>query len=122
MADYSADILGAYESIKDAGASIQVQRVTKGAFLPATDTYASSTTATDSTYGVFTNYKHSHIDGTRIKVGDMKLLIPAYGLAATIQPGNQIIHGSDTWEVKDPGMVAPNGVPIIYKAQVRNSG
>jgi len=121
MADYSQDKLDAYNSIKDAGVAITVRRLPSGGtYDPVTDSYTgTSATVTTSTYAVFTLYNERYVDGAVIQLGDRKALIPAYGLTIELQPGDQVVHGSEVLNIIEPNPVAPSGDPILYKAQAR---
>lgn len=121
MADYSTEREDAYNDIKEAGSAIQLKHFSPGTYNPVTDA-STATWTTDSTYGLFTGYSQYFIDGTRIKVGDRKLLVSAHGLSFTLEVGDKVIADSETWEIKDPNAVAPDGDPILYKAQIRRAG
>jgi len=121
-ADYSSDSLGAYNSIKDAGVQITLKRFTPGTYTPASDSYSQSSWTTDSTYGVLVQYSHRFVDGTRIKVGDQKVIFSSYGLSFTVQVGDKVVIDSEEWNVVNAGPIAPSNDPIIYKAQIRRAG
>jgi len=119
MADYSEDKKSAYDDIKENGTSIVIRQHTPGVYNPITEVATGATWASNPTYGLFTGYSDRFIDGERIKVGDMRLLISSYGLSITLDEGDEIVAGGVTWKVQNPNPIAPSNDPIIWKAQVR---
>ena len=119
MADYSDQQESAYNAIKDNGTTISIRKFTEGTYNPATDSYTGSTWTSYTAYAVMSRYKERDVDGTLVKKGDKRMLIPAYNLTVTLEEGDIIRHSSKDWRVVDPNPIEPDGTVIIYKAQVR---
>lgn len=122
MADYTQEVKDAYNDIKENGMAIVLKQYSPGTFSPASDSYAGSSWSSDSTYGLVKQYSHRFVDGTRIKVGDQQMLIPAYSLAFTLSVGDMVVAAGEDWEVIDPNPLMPGGTIILYKAQIRRAG
>jgi hypothetical protein len=60
--------------------------------------------------------------GTLILEQYRYLIIAASGLAIEPLPGDQVEHRGQTWTLVASTSLAPDGVPIIYKAAIRKGG
>lgn len=68
--------------------------------------------------GVRLDYEQRYIDGTVIRAGDQKLLMPPQDIPRPLT-GHQILMGGRTYRVVSVGEVAPNGDPALYELQLR---
>lgn len=68
--------------------------------------------------GVRLDYEQAYIDGTMIRAGDQKLLMPPQDIPRP-SSGHQILMGGRTYRVISVGEVAPNGDPALYELQLR---
>lgn len=119
MADYTDEIKSAYDSIKGAGVAVEVCQASLGTYSPSSDSFTTATWSCEETYAVIKQFSNRFIDGTRIKVGDQELLIPAYEVNAVLGVGDRVTIGDETWEVINPNPIKPGGETILYKAHVR---
>jgi len=81
--------------------------------------YLVSQDAEYPTYALITNYLLKHIDGTLIKQGDKRLIIPAYNLAIYPESGDIITIDSNNWLIENVETVKPDAIGILHKVQVR---
>ena len=113
-----SDVLDAYNSIREDGGSATVTLIVDQTVNPLTGTSASGSDTSVSTYAVQSNFQTSDIDGSLVKFGDCKLMIPSYGLDSLSVKDNKtrlrITFGSETWKVNDVKTIAPYGVDILY--------
>ena len=101
--------------IKANGKPITVNRTVDGEYDPISgDT--SSTTSSNQSYAVQTEYKSSEIDGTLILQGDAKFMcIPT----VEIRKGDSITCDTGTWRVVESKPKNPGGTVIDYEVQAR---
>lgn len=115
--DYAEIAAGALESIADAGQPVTLHRKgPPGPFVPG-----QPVTPTVLDYpgtGALFGYKQRDIDGTLIKHGDQRLLL-APQIEVSPKTGDTVTVGTKVYNVVDVGIVAPAGVPVIYKLQLR---
>ena len=122
---YDSERLSAYSDIVAAGGAIQIiQSSSLGTFDPISETYArGSSQATLNHVAVFIAYSEEFVDDALIKKGDRQFLIPALlnDLASilTLTQDDKIVFGSRVFKIINENAVAPDGIPIIYKAQAR---
>lgn len=125
MADYSDDILSAYNDIVEAGTTIQIiQSASGGTFNPVTETYARATTLATFTHpAVITKFEESFIDDTQIQKGDRQFLIPGLkndlSTMLVLKQSDRVYWNSKYWSIVNENPVAPDGTPIIYKVHCR---
>lgn len=116
--DSIAERDAAYQDIMADGMAVTFQRSVKGTHNSGTGVLTNTPTSYP-TYGIVTDYKLRDIDGTLIKQGDRLLIMAATnGMPEPNGDDNVVINGV-TWTVKNCNPVAPAGVPILYKIQVR---
>lgn len=116
--DYGAIATNAQSAIEDAGTTITVTRKTVDSFDPALGYTVPGADIVATGYGVQTAYKSRDIDGTVIKLGDMRLLI---GPGLSIEPSvnDTVTVDSVTWNIVDVSPVSPAGTDCLYICQVR---
>ena len=119
MADFTSEKQMAYDAIVENGTTIVIKKYTKGVYDPVADSSTGATWTNYSRPGLLSRYKQSDIDGSNVRKGDMKVLIPALNLDITLEEGDKITTLNKNWLVIDPGTIQPSTDPIIYKAQVR---
>jgi len=111
-----------YDDIKEDGGSVSVVYTTKSMRDPVTEVVTSGTPLTFETYGVKESFEISEIDGENIKVGDVKMLIPAYGF--TFDFGEvfrlcKVVENSKEWTVVNVNKTQPGDTVLLYTAQLR---
>lgn len=115
--DYDEIASGALESIAEVGQPVTLHRKgPPGPFVPG-----QPVTPTVIDYpgtGALFGYKQRDIDGTLIKHGDQRLLL-APQIEVTPKTGDTVTVGAKVYNVVDVGIVAPAGVPVLYKLQLR---
>lgn len=84
------------------------------------ETGASTVTYADQTgQGCVIEFDKKLIDGTKVRIGDKVVLLSPSGITEP-KDGDQLVIGSDTWQVVPPVIVtAPAGVAVLYEVQVR---
>jgi hypothetical protein len=68
--------------------------------------------------GVRLDYEQRHIDGTVIRQGDQKLLLPPQNVPRP-ETGNVVMMNGKPFRVVSVGAVDPNGLPALYELQLR---
>jgi hypothetical protein len=85
---------------------------------PTLDKVFSGHKSSTDVFAVFTDYKLSEIDGTKIQNGDKKVIISA---SAEVEAGvgDEIVDGEQVYKIIARQDIAPGDKAIIYKYQVR---
>lgn len=127
--DYDSERLDAYNDFKDEGFIITIrQKGSSGTWNPDTEVFDGSTPDVDyTTYALKKKYNTYEIDGTVIKINDMKLFFPAYGSDSSgilgvlpeITADNSILIGNAELEVINLFPIDPANEIILYEAQIR---
>lgn len=73
----------------------------------------------DGIKAVFLNYETKFIDGTKIKVGDQKVLIAAGDAVIAPDMNGWIERGTEKWHVKSVEKLNPGDTTVLYTLQVR---
>ena len=112
---YQALQTTAQSLISEFGRSVTLRRTNPGAYNAATHSHSGGSTVDRTVMAVFTAYKQTEIDGTIIQRGDSRVLIAGY------EPikGDQIIDGTDVYNVIERETVKPGDVALLWKAQAR---
>jgi hypothetical protein len=114
--DYASTAESTALLLEKFGAIGQIQRCTEGAYDTATGKQTKTYTSSEAAMVVL-GYKQSAIDGTLIRQGDMRALIEP-GTTCP-QTGDMIVWQGKTWSVVNAETVAPAGVSVLHKAQLR---
>lgn len=101
------------------GRTVNLVRVTEGAYNVATGATAAATTANYSAYGLPDGYNSLEVDGTSIRNSDIKLWlstpttgeVPLVGDTATI---DSVVH-----RIVNVGKITAQGSNLIYELQCR---
>ena len=112
MTDYTDDLNGAIEDIRDSGRPVDlVSYVQTG---PSYDPVI--TPVPESTFAVQSNFRSNQIDGTLILASDKKFLF-----AGDVTPaiGMSIQDGTKKYEIKNVWQVKPGDTLILSKVQAR---
>ena len=113
----------AYRSIKTDGVAMTLRRVQAGVYDPIDGKNNKPTPEEYSTYGIITDYNLWERQSSLIKAGDKKIVLAAIDttgapLPDPIQDDDIDVDGVQ-WAVVQSITVAPQGVAILYKIQVR---
>ncbi len=115
--DYTEIAAGALESISEAGQPVTLHRKgTHGPFVPGQPVTPTMIDCPGT--GALFGYKQRDIDGTLIKHGDQRLLL-APQIEVAPKAGDTVTVGAKVYNVVDVGIVAPAGVAVLYKLQLR---
>lgn len=68
---------------------------------------------------VASDYREREIDGERVQADDRRFLVSTDGISAAPAIGDGLVLGSDGYLVVNVMPVAPGGVPLMWKIQVR---
>lgn len=113
-----SDVTDAYNAILEDGGPITVSLLADLTVNPLTGVSSSDSTLTVPTYGVQTNLKTSDIDGSLVRIGDQKMIVPALGLESFNVRDNKVrlrvSCNTGTWKVNHIGTLAPYDVDILY--------
>jgi hypothetical protein len=109
--------------VKEHGQVLTLRKASAGTYDPATGTITGSTN-TDTTFkGYPYNYVLDQIDGTIIKSGDLRLVVPPYdtsNVAMSEPESSDLILGlGDTVQVVSVQTVYSAGTIMCYLCQVR---
>ena len=100
------------------GRAMTLRKRTPGAYDPATG--AAGVTAADTAcVGAQFPFPALLIDGTRIQVGDQKVLLSASGLAVEPDTGDQLLIGGAVHSIVTVQPIGPDGTVVVWKLQVR---
>ena len=111
MANYEQDRIDAYNDIKEAGATVELSRTTKGARDPLTGGTIDTVT-THNGVGVFLSFNSREINGTTVLNSDVKMLY-----AGDLPKIGDIVSGKRIEYIKplDPDLTGA----IIYTCGLR---
>lgn len=117
--DYADIAAGALESIAEAGAPMVLHKKgTDGVYVPGVGPQPGTPVRNiPGTAAVF-GYKQSAIDGTQIRQGDQRMLL-APQIAEEPVKGDTVTAGGKTYNVMNMERVAPAGIVVLYKLQLR---
>lgn len=116
MSLYDALALTTDELLDEFGQPITIRR-TASVYDPATGTSSQSTVDTMA-YGAKLPYGDRAIDGTLIQSGDEQVYVSPVNVVS-IEVGDKIIIGADTYSIVRVKTTAPAGVAVIHEVQVR---
>ena len=118
--DYDEIAAGVLESVAEAGQPVTLHRKLppdpSAQFVPGQPVTPAALDYPGT--GAMFGYKQRDIDGTLIKNGDQRLLL-APQIEATPKTGDTVTVGAKVYNVVDVGIVAPAGVAVLYKLQLR---
>lgn len=113
-----SDVTDAYNSIKEDGGSIVITYSNDAIIDAVEEDFNNSADISVSTYAVRTSFKEDVVDGTMIKSGDCKLIVPAYGMDSLSIKTNykkcSVSFAGETWNIVDVKPISPAGTDIIY--------
>lgn len=115
MTFYNEMAATALELLAKFGAPVTLQRVTIGAYDPATGS-ASNSTSNLTTTGIVRSYASKQIDGERVKVGDKEVVLSNEQAPLL---SDKILVGSVPWSIVNIREVNPAGTVLVYFVQVR---
>lgn len=96
-----------------------IRRNVKGTYNPSTNTRTTTSTENHTVKAVKTEYKNYQVDGEVIKRGDFKLLVEAKGLSITPSTDDEIVDGTDIYQIINIKEIKPATITIYYEIQVR---
>ena len=108
---------GALESIEEAGQPVTLGTA-GGGYAPGVGVVDEMPACDVTGIGALFGYKQTHIDGTNILHGDQRLLL-APQIEVTPVTGNTMTVGGVRYNVVRVERVAPAGIPVLYKVQLR---
>jgi hypothetical protein len=120
MPNYSAQATRVAAQIAKFGAPAVLERALVGEYDPNFAEPDDDGTQVYNTVAVRASYRASEIDGTRIQVGDARLLI-AGTLATEPKPGDVIRFDGAEYLVVSSSPVKPATVVVAHDVQVRNA-
>ena len=117
--DYAEIAAESLESIAEAGQSVTLHKAgTDDVYIPGGQpggvTLARDIPGIAAVFG----YKQSAIDGVQILQGDQRMLL-APQIAEEPRKGDTVTANGKTYNVMAVERVAPAGVPVLYKLQLR---
>lgn len=104
--------------LSERGRAMVLRRRVPGAYDPATGTAAQTVTDTACSGATFP-FPALLIDGTRIQVGDLKVLLAVQGLTFEPAIGDQLLIGGAVHQVMNVQPIGPDGTVVVYRLQVR---
>ncbi|RTL04574.1 hypothetical protein EKK58_10265 [Candidatus Dependentiae bacterium] len=96
-----------------------LKRTIKGTYNPSANTRSTDSTTNYTAKAVRTEYKNYQVDGEVIQRGDFKLLMEAKGLSVVPSVEDEIVDGSDTYQIINIKEIKPSTITIYYEIQVR---
>lgn len=117
--DYQSIADGALASLADAGQPVTIHKPsTGGGYVPGVGVVPAEPGQDFAGVGALLGYKQSQIDGQSILQGDQRLLL-APQIAAAPVTGDTVTPQGKTYNVIAVERVAPAGVVVLYKLQLR---
>ena len=123
--DYGATAAAASKALRQVGQRMTLTRSTEPTFDPVTGgPTGAATVQTWQPWGIMTTYNSmdrlaaANRDGSMIQTGDMKAVMEVLP-GCVPQPGDRLTANGATWQIIAVDPVAPAGVPVIFKCQVR---
>lgn len=111
------------QTLKAKGQTMTLTRVSAGTYDPVTGLATGATTATYTVQGITTNYNSQTrlaaqmrpdsliLAGDKMAIVDAAVIVPV--------PGDKLTIASVVWQVIAVDTVAPAGVALLHKCQVR---
>ncbi|HEY0820256.1 MAG TPA: hypothetical protein VGD46_15835 [Rhizobacter sp.] len=120
--DYIGERQSAHNDIVDNGAAVVLSVTGPDVQDGGSGEVTPGPTISVNTYGLVSQFKNSEIDGSAILRGDFRLTASALDLAnRNVEPGPgwKCLLGGKTYRVMDAQPVAPGGIPVLWKLQLR---
>lgn len=107
------------QTLRDKGQAMTLTRVSAGTYDPVAGTTTGSTTSTYTVYGITKSYAAglTNRPDSLILAGDMQAIVDATSIAPA--PGDTLTIAGIVWQVIAVDTVAPAGVAMLHKCQVR---
>jgi hypothetical protein len=119
MMDYSALREQAENAIREVG-QVMTLRVTTGGAVDHTGSSRSETLSDYQAQGVKRFYQEREIDNDLVLRGDLQVILAAGAALPEPRPKrDQLIIGSQTWDIEDCQPLAPGAETVLYKLQAR---
>lgn len=116
----------ALKSAGGKGAAVSLERLTGSTRDAATLTTVPTYAAALACSGIARAYRGREIDGTRIRAGDVLLLLSPVTVAGvdigTLGVGSRVTAASKTWRVEGVETVRPADIVVMHKLQLRGGG
>lgn len=120
--DYVSERASAHADIVDNGAAVELSTTAPDVQDGGSGEVTPGVKIAVNTYGLVSQYRNSEIDGSAILRGDFRLTASALDLAnRNVQPGPgwKCKLGGVVYRVMDAQPVAPGGLPVLWKLQLR---
>ena len=89
-----------WEALDDLRQTVTIRRVSRGVYNPATGA-TTDTTVTATTLAVLVSYEADLVDGTDIRVGDLRCLIRASDIAFRPEQGDTVeLQNGQRWSIE----------------------
>ena len=95
------------------------RRIVKGTYNPSTNVRTTTSTTDTTVKAARLNYKKSQVIGEVIKQGDIKLVVEAKAFSSPPTVDDEMISGSETWQIVDIIESKPATTSIYYEMQLR---
>ena len=122
MANSTATAAKTAAMLAKSGMPMTLRVTTPGTYDPETGTETGAVVADHPCVGLLTNpfvsQREAYFANSLVQSGDKVVLMGAT-VAVRPQAGQQVVIGSDVWQVVAVVTVEPAGVPVLYKVQVR---
>lgn len=119
--NYPSIAAGALDALIDAGQAVTLHKPgTAGGYVPGVGVVPDIPAQNHPGIGALVGYKQNLIDGARILQGDQQLLL-APQIEVGPVAGDTVTAGDATYNVVRVQRVAPAGVTVLYKLQLRGA-
>ncbi|MGI4847551.1 MAG: hypothetical protein ACRYGK_05365 [Janthinobacterium lividum] len=122
--DYAKSAVTADRLIKKFGQAVRIRRITVGAYDPALGE-APMTKLDHDGIGALLDFEQRDIDGSRIKVGDQRLLLSPKKADGSAMPlpttDDLVVIGTTEYSVQPSKQLAPAGVPVLFDLHIRGT-
>ena len=114
---------GIQAKLKAKGQAMTLTHAVAGVYDPVTGSMAGATTTTSTVYGITTNYSSitrlasANKPDSLILAGDKQAIIDAVSVVPV--PGDTLTIAGEVWKIIAVDSVAPAGVAMLFKCQVR---
>jgi hypothetical protein len=105
--------------ISSYGLAMTIRQAGAGAFDPTTGAAQGGSLDTPC-LGLLSDYSLAMVDGTSVLSGDRRVYVAASGLPVTPKAGDQLLVGSEVFNLVKVDSLGPGGVNLLYDIQARS--
>jgi len=117
--NHAAKATSALATIKKVGTTFTLSKITVTPSGSEPWKQASSSTATETVYGILEDFSGRERDGTIVRERDRRYLVAASGISAAPIPGDELTDGSDQLRVQSVQTIRSGSVDVLHYLHAR---